>query len=224
MTRSLYGFRPSDYTTDALGAPIGGVGLTVWDQRTGGNAVTDLLTTTGTAITTLTSATDGRVAFQGPDGYSGPLWIQASTGARYLMDSTDIITTPNALTLADTRAAAAVTAHVQAVDPHGTQAYTDAQLQNYLPFTQMANVASTGSILDVAGAELVFFYNLSNSRYELNGLPNSSAAALTSAHPKLFFGPAANHPKNITTTTGPAGTAVAVTPVFHKYDRFKRVG
>jgi hypothetical protein len=90
MTRQLYGFRPSDYTTDAGGAPLGGVSLTVWDQRTGGTQVTDLLTVAGAAITTVTSASDGRVTFQGPTNFTGALWVDAGGSARYLLEPTTL--------------------------------------------------------------------------------------------------------------------------------------
>ena len=79
MARNLYGASPADVTTTDRGDVVPGVTLTVWDARTGGNMVTDLLTVDGAAATAVVSDWGGRVAFYGPDGVTATLWLDAGS-------------------------------------------------------------------------------------------------------------------------------------------------
>jgi len=124
----------------------------------------------------------------------------------------------------DARIAAAITAHLAAVDPHGSQAYADTQLQNYTNTDNLLQILANLATLDIKGDELLFFYNNSLGRYYYVGDSTRTVTAIVSTNPKLFFGPAAQHPKNITAVIGPLGTSVPATPVFHQDDRFKKVG
>lgn len=109
---------------DNLAQLTGAVTLTFFDAETGGSQVTDLLDENGSAVDHVTSD-DGTGArapgqippFQGPDE-TWVLWASADGGPRKLMVATDVGTTlgPQVLTLvADT------TAHLAALNPHGTR-------------------------------------------------------------------------------------------------------
>jgi hypothetical protein len=90
MARLWYGGTGAELivTPDATngGALIPDVGrqLTVWDARTGGNQVPDLLDVTGAGISVVVTNGIGRILpFQAPEGYVNDLWLDPGSGDRY---------------------------------------------------------------------------------------------------------------------------------------------
>ena len=93
MARTLYAADPASFTVAASGRIVPGTTLTVKDAD--GDAVTDLKAATwdadtftwteGAAITSVTSDDDGLIAFYGPDGYDGPLYLTGGTTAALLV-------------------------------------------------------------------------------------------------------------------------------------------
>lgn len=102
MTRYWFGASLTDWTMasqDGVGGfndmvqVVGAVAVTFWNAETGGTQYTDLLSSTGVAVTSVTSSdgSDGRAQgtippFQGPDGVR-ELWAQAGSGPRALMQA-----------------------------------------------------------------------------------------------------------------------------------------
>jgi hypothetical protein len=62
---------------------------TVWDAAEDGTQITDLLDLTGAPTTTITSDSDGAVAFFGPDGVTS-LYVDFGYGRRYCLVAVDI--------------------------------------------------------------------------------------------------------------------------------------
>lgn len=95
MARKLYGpivvATPTPDATDDNLIKFASVALSVYRTQTG-TAETDLQTPAGTPITTVTpDGTTGAVSWQGPDGYTGMMWIgDAATGIRYPVVPSDI--------------------------------------------------------------------------------------------------------------------------------------
>jgi hypothetical protein len=88
--RHLYGATAGDVTATRSGDIVGGVTLTVWDARTGGTQVTDLVTIGETATGTVTSDTDGNVLFYGPADSIDSLWVDSGVGSRVVLKTADI--------------------------------------------------------------------------------------------------------------------------------------
>ena len=89
MARSLYASTPGDYIIDvATGNPRPLVPVEVWDSRTSGTQVTDLLNILGETITEVLSNDQGLVQFYGPDNETDPLWLDTGTGSRMLVRPT----------------------------------------------------------------------------------------------------------------------------------------
>lgn len=94
MARTFYGGSPADVLAqvsvdDGDYAPAAET-LTVWDAATAGTQVTDLLDVELVPATTVTPDSYGRVSFYGPDGFTGPLWVQDSGGKRWRIDPSDL--------------------------------------------------------------------------------------------------------------------------------------
>lgn len=99
MSRHQFGMSPSDWTftvgTANAATLAGGVTITVWDNATSGTRLTDLLDSTGSPITSVTSSTGtsglplGTIPlFYGPDGVT-QLWADAGGGYRSLLTAHD---------------------------------------------------------------------------------------------------------------------------------------
>jgi len=89
MARSLYASTPGDYVIDvATGNPRPSVPVEVWDSRTSGTQVTDLLNILGETVTEVLSNDQGLVQFYGPDNETDPLWLDTGTGSRMLVRPT----------------------------------------------------------------------------------------------------------------------------------------
>jgi len=81
MARVLFGGTSGDYTLDPSGQIVPNAGpIPVYDARTGGTQVTDLLTVAGTPVATLTSDNSGLVLCYAPDGWTAPLWLESTPG------------------------------------------------------------------------------------------------------------------------------------------------
>lgn len=123
MARLMFGGGVSDwtFTSDASGTPtvVGGIVITFYDQRTGGNQYTDLTGLAGESLSTVTSSTggDGNAlgqipAFFGPDGVY-EMWASAAGGPRVLMAASSL-----GSYLGPVRTQ--LEAHIAAVNPHNT--------------------------------------------------------------------------------------------------------
>lgn len=89
MARYLYASTPGDYVIDiATGNPRANVPVEVWDARTDGTQVEDLLNILGEAVTDVLSNDQGLVQFYGPDAETDPLWVDTGTGSRMLVRPT----------------------------------------------------------------------------------------------------------------------------------------
>jgi hypothetical protein len=88
--RYLYGCTAADVTTLDNGRvyPLR-AGLTCWYSFQGPDRCTDLTDLAGDPVGALTSDAFGAVAFYGPDGYAGPLWLDLGRGARVLVRPVD---------------------------------------------------------------------------------------------------------------------------------------
>jgi hypothetical protein len=146
MSRHWFGQSPADWTFtvgDADAATLaGGIVLTLWDSPVSGTQITDLLDSTGSPITTVTSSDGSSLPigtiprFLGPDGGITTLWADAGGGSRSLLVATDMG--------ADVATLQTGTAgHYAAVNPHGTRLQDltdvyDPNITDYLaatPFT-----------------------------------------------------------------------------------------
>ena len=90
MARNMYGATSADFTLTAGGRVVPGATLTVWDARTGGTQVTDLLDVNSVACTTVTSGADGSVVFYGPNNEKATLWLDSGQGSRVGVRPVDI--------------------------------------------------------------------------------------------------------------------------------------
>jgi hypothetical protein len=93
MSRRLYGCTAADVTTLQSGRVVPFSGdHTVWYDRENGTRALDLTDVDGTGVEVVTSDAAGQVAFYGPPGYEGPLWLDPGDGrARVLVRPVDII-------------------------------------------------------------------------------------------------------------------------------------
>ncbi|MCG7203958.1 hypothetical protein [Streptomyces arenae] len=96
MARLIYGGSPADWTIGAatvtdtgavnrsVATFVASVTLSVWDAASGGSAVTDLQDLSGASLAALISTSAGLIpAFQGPDSYTGDLWVSQGAGTRF---------------------------------------------------------------------------------------------------------------------------------------------
>lgn len=86
MARTLYGGSPGDVVAvvssdDGDYAPTAAT-FNVYNARTGGAQLTDLTTVGGTGISQVSPAPGEPFEFYGPDGVTGTLWLEVSTGGR----------------------------------------------------------------------------------------------------------------------------------------------
>lgn len=146
MSRHQFGQSPSDwtFTVGAANAATlaGSVVLTFWDNATSGTQYTDLLDSTGTPITTVTTS-DGLTGlplgtiprFSGPDGVT-VMWADGGGGYRSRMIALDLGSDVASLQ-------SATAAHYAARNPHNTRRQDlpdvyDPNITSYLastPFT-----------------------------------------------------------------------------------------
>ncbi|MFD8199966.1 glycerophosphodiester phosphodiesterase [Streptomyces sp. NPDC059701] len=120
--RYQYGSDGGSVVTDAAGNAVVGRPGTVWTARTGGSAVTDLLTLAGAATGgTITTDSKGRIAFQGPDGATATLWWDGGDGTRWaiLPTETDRIARAQVDTYGIPAAAAGAAGGVATLDTGG---------------------------------------------------------------------------------------------------------
>ena len=89
MARLLYGGTPADFAVSTSGLPVSGAVLEVWSARTGGTQIVDLTDMDDAACTEVTSDSSGLVAFHGPDGETGVLWVDSGVGSRLAIRPTD---------------------------------------------------------------------------------------------------------------------------------------
>jgi len=89
VARNMYGATSADFTLTSGGRPVPGAELTIWDARTGGTQITDLLDVDSAAVTVVTSDAAGLVVFYGPDGGTGTLWLDSGVGSRLAVHPTD---------------------------------------------------------------------------------------------------------------------------------------
>lgn len=89
--RFLFGGTAADVTTLPTGRVVPGAQATVWLTRDGDDdRVLDLLTLAGAASAFATSDASGMALFYGPDGYSGPLWLDYGLGYRTLVQPVEM--------------------------------------------------------------------------------------------------------------------------------------
>lgn len=84
MARSTFGGTGNDYLFDNSGRFVKLVTnrtFTCWDSATGGTKYTDLLNAAGSAVTAITTDSNGFYSFQGPDGVLS-VWADTGTGTR----------------------------------------------------------------------------------------------------------------------------------------------
>ncbi|ARZ66919.1 hypothetical protein SMD11_1258 [Streptomyces albireticuli] len=143
MDRNMFGGTPADVAENEAGVRVpGGVGL-VWDGA-GESAVqvTDLVDINGTPIVQLVADERGVVPpFWGPADGREALWVDFGVG-RVKLTSSNL--------------GERVKAHTEALDPHGSKAYTDQQLSGYIPrrgARLTAERGTTWSTVTVPGAE-----------------------------------------------------------------------
>lgn len=90
--RHLFGGTTSDYAMQQVGNQLllrpGATG-TVWDAVVGGTQLTDLTDTSGVPITSVVAASDGFVAFYGPEDAT-TVYLDFGLGRRYAMVASDI--------------------------------------------------------------------------------------------------------------------------------------
>ncbi|MFF3094131.1 glycerophosphodiester phosphodiesterase [Streptomyces cyaneofuscatus] len=90
--RHLFGGSTSDYAMEQVGDQLllrpGATG-TVWDAVAGGTQLTDLTDTSGLPITSVVAASDGFVAFYGPEDAT-TVYLDFGLGRRYAMVASDI--------------------------------------------------------------------------------------------------------------------------------------
>lgn len=92
MARHLFGGSPADFAMEKVGLNLllrPESDGTVWDAAEGGTQITDLLDLTGAPTTTITSDSDGAVAFYGPDTVTS-LYVDFGYGRRYCLVAVDI--------------------------------------------------------------------------------------------------------------------------------------
>ncbi|WP_405506322.1 glycerophosphodiester phosphodiesterase [Streptomyces cyaneofuscatus] len=90
--RHLFGGSTSDYAMEQVGDQLllrPGVTGTVWDAVAGGTQLTDLTDTSGLPITSVVAASDGFVAFYGPEDAT-TVYLDFGLGRRYAMVASDI--------------------------------------------------------------------------------------------------------------------------------------
>jgi hypothetical protein len=99
VTRFIYGGGGDGDIIRTTGLPYISAVALVYDSRTGGSQITDLLTMAGSAITQVTTDAYGQAVFYGPDAYIGVLWLDFGSGVRWGLS-------PKAVDLAAARAIA----------------------------------------------------------------------------------------------------------------------
>src|SRR6185295_17022043 len=82
MARFQYADSLADFPVNSAGKPLTNLDINVWTSKTGGALVTDLLDASGTPSTVARSDDFAGIAFSGPDGYSGTLWLEGLGGVR----------------------------------------------------------------------------------------------------------------------------------------------
>lgn len=82
MARHLFGATAADYASDPVGHIKRGAELTVWDRAVGGSLVTDLLADDQITPVETVASTGPGTRFYGPDGWTGPLWLDGGEGGR----------------------------------------------------------------------------------------------------------------------------------------------
>ena len=80
--RNLYGCTTADFTLTEGGRVVAGAVLTVWSARVGGTQITDLTDIDGAPVTVVTSDSQGRIGYYGPDGSKATHWLDAGEGDR----------------------------------------------------------------------------------------------------------------------------------------------
>jgi hypothetical protein len=92
MARSLYGASGAAQVVSMLGIPTTAPAQ-VFSARTGGSAVTDILSIAGAGLAgVVTPDATGQILFQGPDGYTDPLWLYFGSGPRWAVQPVDVNT------------------------------------------------------------------------------------------------------------------------------------
>ncbi|MEZ5119651.1 MAG: hypothetical protein R2686_07085 [Candidatus Nanopelagicales bacterium] len=99
MARNMYGATSADFTITSGGRVIPGTVLTIWDARTGGTQITDLLDVDSVACTTVTSAADGSVVYYGPNNDKTVHWADSGQGSRIAIRPVDITGDPPVLSI-----------------------------------------------------------------------------------------------------------------------------
>ncbi len=115
MARYVYGGSGAAQVVSGSGAPTTAT-ATVKNARTAGATVTDVLNISGGALAGVVTpdAATGQILFQGPDGYTDPLWLDFGSGPRWAVHPVDL----NALVTAKRAALAAA----EKATPSGTTA------------------------------------------------------------------------------------------------------
>lgn len=147
--RHMFGGTTSDYAMEQVGNQLllrPGVSGTVWDAVTGGTQLTDLTDTSGLPITVVVAASDGSVAFYGPDDVT-TVYVDFGLGRRYAMVASDIAAIVSAR-VAGVAAAAADDASAKAAiaEASAISAASDSAAALYLP----SAITTVDSIIDPA--------------------------------------------------------------------------
>jgi len=113
MARFQYADSLADFPVNSAGKPLTNLDINVWTSKTGGALVTDLLDASGTPSTVARSDDFAGIAFSGPDGYSGTLWLEGLGGVRRRVSP---VGTPERLTTIETGLATEIADRQTAVD------------------------------------------------------------------------------------------------------------
>lgn len=151
MARSLYGATPADVTFSSVTGQLApGVNVTLWNARTAGTQITDLLNISSSPVSVATSDSYGFLAFYGPDNYTGTLWADGGVGSRvaiYPVDSgnaTAVVGAASIDALADVDT-------VSAAPTDGQVLTWDSGSDKWIPETPASATGIAATIVDAKG-------------------------------------------------------------------------